>query len=108
MFAKQFYWSKLSQAFFKLGLSRAFQLSPDRFPFSYWVHIDWLALGGLIGVGNLTIWGKPKLRSRLPVMVLALAASHSPLSCCFCRGIFLFIRGYHLILLPQYHNLNGV
>ena len=28
-----------------------------------------------MGVGNLTISGKPKLRSRLPVMVLALAAS---------------------------------
>ena len=49
MFAKQFYWSKLSWASFKLGRSGAFQLSPDRFPFSYWVHIDWLAPGGLMG-----------------------------------------------------------
>ena len=32
MFAKQFYWYKLSGAFFKLGRSRAFQLSLDRFP----------------------------------------------------------------------------
>ena len=58
MFAKQFYWSKLSQAFFKLGRSRAFQLSLDRFPFSYWVHVDWLAPGGLMGVGNLTTSGE--------------------------------------------------
>ena len=59
MFAKQFYWYKLLQAFFKPGRLRAFQLSPDRFPFfSYWAHIDWLALGGLIGVGNLTISGE--------------------------------------------------
>ena len=28
-----------------------------------------------MGVGNLTILGKPKLRSRPPVMVLTLAAS---------------------------------
>ena len=54
MFAKQFYWSKLSLAFFKLGRSRAFQLSPDRFPFSYWAHVDWR----LMGVGNLTISGE--------------------------------------------------
>ena len=33
---------------FKLGRSRAFQLSPDRFPLSYQVHIDQLAPGGLI------------------------------------------------------------
>ena len=58
MFAKQFYWSKLLWAFFKLRHSQAFQLSPDRFPFSYWAHIDWLAPGGLIGVGNLTIPGE--------------------------------------------------
>ena len=58
MFAKQFYWSKLLRAFFKLGRSRAFQLSPDSFPFSYWVHIDWLAPGGLMGVVNLTILGE--------------------------------------------------
>ena len=32
MFAKQFYWYKLLQAFFKLGCLRAFQLSLDRFP----------------------------------------------------------------------------
>ena len=44
--------------FFKLGRSQAFQLSPDRFPFSYWAHIDWLAPGGLMGVGNLTISGE--------------------------------------------------
>ena len=60
MFAKQFYWSKLSWAFFKLGHSWVFQLSPDRFPFSYWAHIDWLAPGGLMGVGNLTISGETK------------------------------------------------
>ena len=58
MFAKQFYWSKLLRAFFKLGHSWAFQLSPERFPFSYWAHIDWLAPGGLMGVGNLTISGE--------------------------------------------------
>ena len=29
------------------------------FPFvSYWAHIDWLAPGGLMGVGNLTISGE--------------------------------------------------
>ena len=29
------------------------------FPFvSYWAHVDWLAPGGLIGVGNLTISGE--------------------------------------------------
>ena len=44
--------------FFKLGRSRAFQLSPDRFPFSYWAHVDLLAPGGLMGVGNLTISGE--------------------------------------------------
>ena len=32
MFAKQFYWSKVSQAFFKVGRLPAFQLSLDRFP----------------------------------------------------------------------------
>ena len=58
MFAKQFYWSKLLRAFFKLGHPWAFQLSPDRFPFSYWAHIDWLAPDGLMGVGNLTISGE--------------------------------------------------
>ena len=58
MFAKQFYWSKLLLADFKLGRSRAFQLSLDRFPFSYWTHVDWLAPGGLMGVGNLTISGE--------------------------------------------------
>ena len=57
MSAKQFYWSKLSQAFFKLGRSRVFQLSPDRLPFSYWAHIDWLAPGGLMGVVNLNHFG---------------------------------------------------
>ena len=55
MFVKQFYWSKLSQAFFKVKRLPAFQLSPDRFPFSYWEHIDWLAPGSLMGVGNLTV-----------------------------------------------------
>ena len=74
MFAKQFYWSKLSRVFFKLGRSRAFQLSPDRFPSSYWAHIDWLIL---------PFQGKLKLRSRLPVMVLALAASQRH---CFGKG----------------------
>ena len=58
MFAKHFVWSRLSWAFFKLGHSRAYQLSPDMFPFSYWVHVDWLAPGGLMGVGNLTILGE--------------------------------------------------
>ena len=43
---------------------------------SYWAHIDWLAPGYLMGVGNLTISGEAKLRSRPPVMVLTLAASH--------------------------------
>ena len=29
------------------------------FPFvSYWAHVDWLAPGGLMGVGNLTILGE--------------------------------------------------
>ena len=46
------------EPFFTLGLSQAFQLSPDRFPFSYWAHVDWLALGGLMGVRNLTISGE--------------------------------------------------
>ena len=46
------------------------------FPFvSYWAHSDWLAPGGLMGLGNLTISGEPKLRSGPPVIVLALAAS---------------------------------
>ena len=58
MFAKQFYWSKLSWAFFQTWAFQAFQLSPDRFPFSYWAHLDWLALGGLMGVRNLTISGE--------------------------------------------------
>ena len=48
MFAKQSYWLKPSQAFFKLGHWWAFQISPDRFPLSYWAHVDWLAPGGLI------------------------------------------------------------
>ena len=39
--------------FSNLGFRGVFQLSPDRFPFSYWVHIDWLAPGGLMGVVNL-------------------------------------------------------
>ena len=58
MFAKQFYWSKLSRAFLKFGRLGAFQLSRDRFPFSYLAHIDWLASRGLMGVGNLTISGE--------------------------------------------------
>ena len=54
MFAKQFYWYKLSRAFFNLGVR-----GPFSFPFvSYWAHIDWLAPGGLMGVGNLTISGE--------------------------------------------------
>ena len=44
--------------FFKLVRSWAFQLSPDRFPFSSWAHVDWLVPGGLMGVGNLTISGE--------------------------------------------------
>ena len=44
--------------FSKLRRSQAFQLPPDRFPFSYWAHIDWLAPGDLMGVGNLTISGE--------------------------------------------------
>ena len=59
--------------FFKLGRLRAFQFSSDRFPFSYWAHVDWLAPGGLMEVGNLTISGEA---DGPPVMVLALAASH--------------------------------
>ena len=43
---------------FKLRRSWAFQLSLGRFPFSYWAHVDWLAPGGLMGVGNLTISGE--------------------------------------------------
>ena len=47
MFAKQFYWYKLSRAF--------------QSPFvSHWEHIDWLAPGYLMGVGNLTISGEAK------------------------------------------------
>ena len=95
MFAKQFYWYKLSRAFFKLGRLWAFQLSLDRFPLFLTgrILIGWLrwpgwppglatwwpglaGSGGLMGVGNLTISGKLKLRSGPPVMVLALAASH--------------------------------
>ena len=47
MFAKQFYWYKLCRLFSS--------------PFvSYWAHIDWLAPGYLMGVGNLTISGEAK------------------------------------------------
>ena len=44
MFAKQFYWSKLSQAFFKVGRPWAFQLPLDRFPLFLTGHIliGWL------------------------------------------------------------------
>ena len=80
--------------FFKLGRSRAFQRSPDRFPFSYREHVDWLAPGGLMGVGNLTISGKPKLSSGPPVMVLALAASH----------VTSFICQWTCSLLPSFLN----
>ena len=59
--------------FLNLGVHELFS-----FPFvSYWAHVDWLAPGGLMGLGNLTFQGKPKLRSRPPVMVLALAASQA-------------------------------
>ena len=75
MFAKQFYWYKLSWAFSNLGV-RAFQLSHDRFPLFLtgciligWPQVAWW------GQGILPIRGKPKLRSGPPVMVLALAAS---------------------------------
>ena len=51
MSAKQFYWYKL---FSNLGIRRLFSS-----PFvSYRVHIDWLAPGYLMGVGNLTISGE--------------------------------------------------
>ena len=50
MFAKQFYWYKLRGLLFKLRRPQAFQLS-----LSYWVHIDWLAPGYLMGAGNPTI-----------------------------------------------------
>ena len=47
MFAKQFYWYKLCGLFSS--------------PFvSYWAHIDWLAPGYLMEVGNLTILGEAK------------------------------------------------
>ena len=47
MFAKQFYWYKLRGLFSS--------------PFvSHWEHIDWLAPGYLMGVGNLTSSGEAK------------------------------------------------
>ena len=50
MFAKQFYWYKLSRAFVR----RLFH-----FPFvPFWVPVDWLALGGRMGAGNPTISGE--------------------------------------------------
>ena len=58
MFAKHCYWSKLSQAFFQTWAFAGFSAFPDRFLFSYWAHIDWLAPGGLMGVQNLTISGE--------------------------------------------------
>ena len=65
--------------FSNLGVRGLFQLSHDMFPFSYWVHVDWLAPGGPMGQGILPFRGKSKLRSGLPVMVLALAASKKEL-----------------------------
>ena len=35
--------------FSNLGICGLFQLSLDMFPFSYWVHVDWLDPGGLMG-----------------------------------------------------------
>ena len=46
--------------FSNLGVRGLCQLSLDMFPFSYWAHIDWMAPGYLMGVGNLTISGEAK------------------------------------------------
>ena len=67
MFAKQSYWYKLRGLLFKLKaillvqMARAFvQTLGARWLFSspagfYWVHVDWLAPGHLMGAGNPTI-----------------------------------------------------
>ena len=65
MFAKQFYWYKLSWAF---QLSLCFLLG------TYWLAGFRLPDGG---GESYHFGGKPKLRSRPPVMVLTLAASQS-------------------------------
>ena len=76
MFAKQFYWYKLSRAFFKPGRWRAFQLSLCFLLGAYWLAGPRLSDGGR---ESYHFRRKPKLRPRPPVMVLALAASHQDL-----------------------------
>ena len=59
MFAKQFYWSKLLQAFVQTYAFAGFSAFPRYVPFvPFWAPVDWLAPGGLMGVGNLTISGE--------------------------------------------------
>ena len=76
MFAKQFYWYKLSQAF---QLSLCFPLG------AYWLAGSRLPEGG---GESYHFGGKPKLRSRPPVLVLTLAASHCRLTVPLLRGPF--------------------
>ena len=62
--------------FFKPGHSRAFQLFPiDSLFLTGRILIGWLQVAWW-GYGILPFWGKSKLRSGPPIMVLALAASH--------------------------------
>ena len=67
MFAKQFYWYKLTRAFVQTWAFEGFSVFPH-VPFvSFWAPVDWLAPGGPMGAGNPTTSGRSKPRSgRLP------------------------------------------
>ena len=57
-FESKFIGTNFHGLFSNLGIHGLFSFPLIDSRFSYWAHIDWLAPGGLIGVGNLTILGE--------------------------------------------------